>query len=637
MLSLTVPPVMAGVPLGFLPYLLCLTAMWLILKPYGLPTDIPTPWGESISFVDIKDYPGISRDKYETEEAHLLGGGPHGEDGGDDDSLLNMNVLLEKNTGTYFELQAMEDGTPPLPYGPELRQLRNGRMGLAFLMTAVMGCYAGARIFLPDRQSKREKEMEKKREKAAEKEEIWRPNMWKRSNFLFTSFMVCMYLLIVIEFSYWGEFGTYIWWIIMAFNVTDQLVGMIVDEQVKEALLSAPIMTTSGMVSGIVTLSADDFLDFLFGYFVELGMAILFIMNIDPALSAVLEWFGEFFGSLQERIMKFLPKWMIGRGLPENEAKAGEGEDGEKGYAKRELEGLVAEGGETVEPILDSFGSYSCDCVSLLYSPFVILFLMLYREETGLGEAYGIKEQDMRNYFNFAYVVIPFQFVADVFIHSSLELYHGWKIYDYLIYTRYRYLQRETRWKGMEDSLDECIDESVRTLDQMCFSDQYYMMITIQVNGMTMLVLGVQMMLRAEYNFIGDPGALVIIPLVFAIAYFIEWFIIKLALRFNLYRIKHENTAWHTQLAEDDEFDIPGWEDLQGASHDAYLMNQRITSETFRFKFLNYNRSWLINQLPSILTPRTLRRSRPYLINQFTRILNQLNQDISSDSDDGDA
>ena len=40
------------------------------------------------------------------------------------------------------------------------------------------------------------------------------------------------------------------------------------------------------------------------------------------------------------------------------------------------------------------------------------------------------------------------------------------------------------------------------------------------------------------------------------------------------------------------------------------------------------------HQLPGILTPRTLRRSRPYLINQFTRILSQLNQDISSDSDD---
>ncbi|GMI53107.1 hypothetical protein ScalyP_jg3699 [Parmales sp. scaly parma] len=49
---------------------------------------------------------------------------------------------------------------------------------------------------------------------------------------------------------------------------------------------------------------------------------------------------------------------------------------------------------------------------------------------------------------------------------------------------------------------------------------------------------------------------------------------------------------------------------MKGASHDAYLMNQRITSETFRI--------------------------RPYLINQFTRILNALNQDINNDSDRDD-
>ena len=33
--------------------------------------------------------------------------------------------------------------------------------------------------------------------------------------------------------------------------------------------------------------------------------------------------------------------------------------------------------------------------------------------------------------------------------------------------------------EDLEDSLDECIDESVRTLDQMCFSSQYYMMMTV--------------------------------------------------------------------------------------------------------------------------------------------------------------
>ncbi len=96
-----------------------------------------------------------------------------------------------------------------------------------------------------------------------------------------------------------------------------------------------------------------------------------------------------------------------------------------------------------------------------------------------MTKLYNIKNNDMLYFLLFSVVLIPFQFIADVFTLSVLELFHGWKIYDYLIYTRYRFLQRETRWKGLEDSLDECIDESVRTLDQMCFSSQYYMMMTV--------------------------------------------------------------------------------------------------------------------------------------------------------------
>jgi len=110
--------------------------------------------------------------------------------------------------------------------------------------------------------------------------------------------------------------------------------------------------------------------------------------------------------------------------------------------------------------------------------------------------------------------------------------------------------------------------------------------------------------------------------------------------RSRLWRLRHESTAWHTALDDDDdEFGAGRWEDLdkiKGASHEAYLMNQRITSETFRHKFLDYNRPWLVAQLPSILTPRTLRRSRPYLINQLTQILGSVNPDISSDEDEDD-
>lgn len=127
---------------------------------------------------------------------------------------------------------------------------------------------------------------------------------------------------------------------------------------------------------------------------------------------------------------------------------------------------------------------------------------MWHRRQVGLPSLYGIQVQDMEYYLSFALVIIFFQLCVDVFIHGVLELFHGWKIYDYLVsglsyhtrrlrlfyvfliltltrnvtndstfpiqvYTRYRFLQRETRWKGLEDSLDECIDESMRTLDQV--------------------------------------------------------------------------------------------------------------------------------------------------------------------------
>ena len=36
---------------------------------------------------------------------------------------------------------------------------------------------------------------------------------------------------------------------------------------------------------------------------------------------------------------------------------------------------------------------------------------------------------------------------------------------------------------------------------------------------------------------------------------------------------------------------------------------------------MDFNRLWLIEKLPSVFTPRTLRRSRPYLVKQLAMIL----------------
>jgi hypothetical protein len=239
----------------------------------------------------------------------------------------------------------------------------------------------------------------------------------------------------------------------------------------------------------------------------------------------------------------------------------------------------------------------------------------------------------MEYYALFAVLIIPFQIASDIFLQGALELFHGWKIYDYLVYTRYRFLQRETRWKGFEDSLDECIDESVRTMDHMCFSTQFYMMMTIHVNGIIYMVLGIQMISRAQYNLFGDPATPVVLMLVIISVAVLKKILIWLSFFFGVWSIRHENTAWHANMKEEDNFKLPDWGDVKGASHDAFEMNKRISSDTFRYKFMNYNRSWLIEQLPNVLTPRILRRSKPFLTNQLARVIQALNDGISSDSD----
>ena len=146
-------------------------------------------------------------------------------------------------------------------------------MGLAFCVLSGMSMIVGAHIFIPDRTSKRERELELKREKQAAKESIWSPIEWKRSNLISSSYLMGIYSIMIVEFSFWGNFGTYIWEFIILGNVLGTFVGNLVDGQLKETLLANPVGTAMGVAQGIVTLAADDFVDFLLGYFVEFFMS----------------------------------------------------------------------------------------------------------------------------------------------------------------------------------------------------------------------------------------------------------------------------------------------------------------------------------------------------------------------------
>ncbi|GFH60968.1 hypothetical protein CTEN210_17444 [Chaetoceros tenuissimus] len=501
-----------------------------------------------------------------------------------------------------------------------LEATKKGRLGLSLLGISIILLFEGSKMFVPRRNSKREKEIELSRFKDAKKTLIWDSIQWRRSNLILCSILMGILLVIIVEWSYWSSFGTYIWEAIIFLKILNIVLGMAVDRQTNELLLSTPIMTAMSLIEVIVTLSAVDFVDFLLSYVVGFGFLILERLYISPYQDSVLDWIAFKFSMCLKLSKSLLAKYGLFEDIKET--------NGDE-HESQEMEG-------TVEPIIGSFGGYCSETLTLLYVPFVICLLMLFRDDLEMPERYGIKEQDMEYYALFALMIIPFQIASDVFLQSALELFHGWKIYDYLVYTRYRFLQRETKWKGFEDSLDECISDSVRTMDHMCFSSQFYMMMTIHVNGILYLVLGIQMISRARHNLFGDPATPLIIGVLVLTTAILKKILISVSLFLGIWRIRHENTAWHAGINDTGAVKLPDWDNIKGASHEAFEMNKRISSDSFRHKFLNYNRSWLIEQLPSILTPRTVRRSKPFLTNQVARVIQSLNGDISSDSESED-
>ncbi len=181
------------------------------------------------------------------------------------------------------------------------------------------------------------------------------------------------------------------------------LIGKMLEFQLKEVLLTAPVGTGFGIIQGITTLAATDFLDFLLGYFLDLAILMLFRVYFDPCMSDIIEWVGKWLSRVKIYIVGLLPLSITSRlGLDvvlERQNVVDTNGDVEKNKGAS----------YTVEPILDSFGSYSADTLSLFYFPYTILLLWLFRDETGLAELYGIKVQDMTYYLWFGIIVIFFQ------------------------------------------------------------------------------------------------------------------------------------------------------------------------------------------------------------------------------------
>jgi len=357
-------------------------------------------------------------------------------------------------------------------------------------------------MYFPKEETKRERELAKKRTPLAEKHDLWDSVSWRKNNFLFSAFFFGVFLVLTVELSFWGFFGDFIYVIIVMLIIIGEVIIMLVEFQLREAMLMAPLLCAWNFITQLVTFGSPDFLAFLLSYF--LGVAVSMFQRVFQkfyldAIFGAIGWVVEAFVS---GFKKLIPKYLSKPDPKEAALKAAAAIQAQAGK-KRDVADVKVEEeqeSESVEPILEYFTDVCSDTMILFYFPFFVYILMQYREQIQIPILYGIRQSDMMIYLVFQCFMVIAEPFADIFNHTQNELFHGWKIYEYLVYSRYRYLQRETRWKGMENSLDECIDEGLRTIDQMCFSSQYFLMLTTVSNGIIYVVLAFECWLRVNYS-----------------------------------------------------------------------------------------------------------------------------------------
>jgi len=531
---------------------------------------------------------------------------------------------------------------------------RNGRIGTAFLVLGLIYMYAGSRLLIPLNVSKREtKAQENKREAARD---VWTPTAWRRLHFIYITVGYALFLTFLIDISFFEQFGDNQYVFVASFKLMNLFIEEFLGNALNDMTLVVPLSLNMGVIQGLVTFGSQNFMQFIISFLIDVAFTFgetmylgprwaQLMMRIELLKKSIASWWTRKFGSKRKMSLEDelraeeIAAAAAKQAILDAELKALKAQAEQvslpiaaQAAIARAKRGLVKKepAAGSVDQIVDLLAGYCCDAQSFLQQVFLCWLLLDYRHEIQIPLTYGIRVSDTRLYLYFAVIILPFQFVFDMLMLSSYESLYNLKVFEYLVFARYRFIKRTRRWLGMDKHLDECIDESLRRTDQMCFSSQYHFMTYFYSQGMFMLIMGVVTLAVAgtagQYNFLQDP---LLIPLCLVLVFFnllLGVVLYRLAGLVKLWVVRTEASIWHSAMGEglDALYAIPGAKLLKKealTAAETAVMNQRISSETFRHKFLDFNRTWLVDRLPQLLTPRILRRSRPFLIEQLEIIL----------------
>ena len=431
--------------------------------------------------------------------------------------------------------------------------------------------------------------------------QAFQPIKWRRATFLLLSAFVQFGLMIQMELSYANLFGSNVYTFIVGFIFLYLLIEVfILGEICPDKIQYAPMVASVSAISALTTMGAPSFTAFLYSYFVGFLFRIVQMVYMSPFISEIM--------SLWPRWQMMIKRRFRGNKRLTRDEKAKEELEWRKINEEIELE---AEG---IGPVLDTLADYSIDTTGLLISPPMYLCLQLFVDSSSIAPNYNILSNQIIYYILFSIIVIPFTFMGDVFLHNSNELVHGWKIFDYLSYQRYRFSVREYRWMLRNPVMDESISEEFQTVDLLCFSSQYYFLMGLLSFAMCQITFAIEAFLRLSYNPFGDPCFLIIFAIVFLIGEAMRrvyWFLADIQVKRLNWRGLWATKQIEGTIDDDVAAKLAVGEGRQADLEQERLELQALNSERFRHRFLERNRPWILQHLVELLTPRSLDQPGP--------------------------
>ena len=156
-------------------------------------------------------------------------------------------------------------------------------------------------------------------------------------------------------------------------------------------------------------------------------------------------------------------------------------------------------------------------------------------------------------------------------------------MYDFFTYCDFRFRSRRRKWIGMQE-LDRSIVPAYRSLDNMCFSSQYYFISTITTWGILFAYLGLTIMIRNMYNPFADPLLVINLLIIIGSTIPIKYLIKSVARFLRLWELSRKHFSQN---------EVGGLTFLAKHRKDNTIEHE-IHTLVYRHKFILHNKQWII-------------------------------------------